>query len=563
MKKTSIWSLALVAFLGGFFAACSSDDEVENVDLNAFTIKPAKAPDFQIFSNGNLLSSSFGTRADVQVNGNYFKIQDWGGGKSDWMEQTYPVLFQYFDNAPAKTDRDEQVSTDEMNFVMDYIKNHPDEGGTTCNLTTYFIQNVGSSYDTYTLEFKNGESVHHTQSATGGNHMDYLQFGDVHINDYNASWGPRALCVDIPVVSPTYHESYANLTIEDAYKFYYIEYDGKTNCYLCFDYRTNKYDNGQCDFQGDGVYNDWVIKLSPADGSNAVDPSTVDPGTVDPGTVDTPDTPISIATDEVEVNLSVNNAKEKWDYIATKLSIHVRSITDVEVFIPVNAEYYCDADDMAIVLSHKLDPNYQYSNPGKNKIEGGYDYEYEVANQTVKITVKYEINGIRVVTDGINQEVIDYLKETYDDGITVEVWNYYKSSITRDALKPELDKSTIKFLDSDPGQYVNAFNKLLDYQKDDLAVYFTGGMPYVYQVTEVYDEVTGKLTDRTYTKTDPETPLDTKYYDTDAEGKFVKFIGSVNAWDCVVVPDADGWTAQPSTDNPTWDITDYNVIYKK
>ena len=42
---------------------------------------------------------------------------------------------------------------------------------------------------------------------------------------------------------------------------------------MCFDYRTKKYDNGQLTFDGDGVYNDWVIKLSPADGSTITIPS--------------------------------------------------------------------------------------------------------------------------------------------------------------------------------------------------------------------------------------------------------------------------------------------------
>ena len=121
------------------------------------------------------------------------------------MQNQYPILYQYFDNAPEKsTDRNEQVSQAEYEAVMSYLANHPNEGGTTCNLTRYFIQNVGSSYDNYQLKFMNGASVHHTQEVTGGNQMDYLEFNGTHISDYNAHYGPRALCVELMFVIPRF-----------------------------------------------------------------------------------------------------------------------------------------------------------------------------------------------------------------------------------------------------------------------------------------------------------------------------------------------------------------------
>ena len=437
MKKLLSKSLMLMlaALAVGMVSSCSNDDE----SSSSYKIKPVKSPDFVMYSGKTVLKSTFGnvgTRATVNVD--YFKIQDFGGGKSEWMHSTYPVLYQYFDNAPAKTDRDEQVSTDEYNYVMNYIKTHPDEGGKECTLTTYFIQNAGSSDDTYELAFMNGDAVHHTQNAVGGNHMDYFMLNGDHVNDYNAHNGPRALCVDIPVVNPTYHETYGTEenTKTDAYKFYYIEYNGKTACYLCFDYRMKKYDNGMCDFKGDGVYNDWVIKLIPADGSDAVAPT--DP-VIDP---------IILPTEtggEVEINLSVNDKKDEGDYIATKLSLHVRDTTDVEVFIPVPAEFYCDADDMNIVLTHEVEMAY-----------GSTPVTYNVEGTVVTATVTFENGGIRVTTQGITADVLKYLRTTYGDGITFEVWNYFNDSITRETLKPYLDKSTVTFI-TDTKRYVNAF----------------------------------------------------------------------------------------------------------
>ena len=161
--------------------------------------------------------------------------------------------------------------------------------------------------------------------------MDYVEFNGTHINDYNATWGVRALCVNIPLVNPRYHDSFYNTTQENHYRFYVIEYDGKKNLYLCFDYATNKWDNGQLDYQGDGVYNDWVIKIIPGDGSE-IDPDDPDVPDVDPYDF--------YATDHVEVNLSVNDKHEEGDWIHTKLSIHIRAVTDVEIFIPVGQNYY-------------------------------------------------------------------------------------------------------------------------------------------------------------------------------------------------------------------------------
>ena len=437
--------LSIAAFATFTLASCSSNDNASSVSDKQFTFSPAKTPDFRVYSGSTVIGTtrSAATRADMQVNGNYFKIQDFGGGKSQWMSDNYPVLYESFDNAPTKTDRDEQVSQAEYNFVINYIKNHPDEGGKVCNLTTYFIQNVGSSYDTYKVNFMNGESIHHQADITGGNQMDYLEINGIHVNDYNAHWGARALVVSVPLLNPCYHDSWGTQeqTKEDAYKFYYIEYEGKTNCYLCFDYRVKKYDNGQLDFNGDGVYNDWVIKIVPADGSPVVDPTAGEGEGA--GTV--------VGNGEIEVNLSVNAEKDVDDYIATKLSVHVRDTSDIDIFIPVPAEYYCAADDMNIVLSHRLE--IEQHSPSAETMT------YNINGHDVTLKVSFELTGIRVVSEGINAEVLRYLRQTYYDGITFEVWNYYKQNTTRDVLKTLLDQSTIKFT-NDPGKYTNAFAKL-------------------------------------------------------------------------------------------------------
>ena len=109
MKKIYVlWSLAIATLCANVFFACKSDDTLEDFyRRQGFTMQIVKTPDFVVYSDGNVLASTLTTkaetRADAQVNVNYFKIQDFGGGKSDWMKENYPALYDAFDNAPAKT----------------------------------------------------------------------------------------------------------------------------------------------------------------------------------------------------------------------------------------------------------------------------------------------------------------------------------------------------------------------------------------------------------------------------------------------------------------------------
>jgi len=586
----------LFAIDGGIYLGLDGDDDNVYNDW-VFKITPA--------------TTSQGGGTDVVVNSNYYKVQDWENTTKEHMPAEYA---QYVDNAPEKGNRlkengidPEAVSQDEYDHVMAYLAQHPDEGGLTCDLTTYFIQNVGGSYDEYTyedypsLDDQNGAE----HGVVGSQQMNFVAFSK-HRNDYNAVGGPRALCVNIPIEDPTYHDSWGdkNNTRQNAYRFYVIEYNNEKNLYLCYDYQTEK-NSGEY-FYGDKVFNDWVIKIIPADGSNPEDhvSDLVDNGGGDNGGGDNGGgdngggdngggdngggdngggdngggtTPPSVKG-EVEVNFSVNDEKEEDDYIATKLSIHIRALTDVEVFIPVQQIYYCDKDDMAIVLNHQLDPNYQYSNPGQSSIENGFSYTYTVAGEYVKdnetltanekilITVKYEEGGIRVTTTGVTQAAIDYLRYKYKDGITVEVWNYFNSEIpsgedgkdrtpvTRTDLKPMFDASTVKF-SANPQYYVNAFAMLYDYKKEDIHVYMKpeDGKPYLLNVVR---NAEGHVISETPT----DNLLARKYWVADAEGNFVDFVGEKNAWDCKVTPpNAYSIVATNTGANPA----NWNVIYEK
>lgn len=521
-KQVLLLNVSLLAlFGGGILASCSSDDVTTVTQQTAaLGIKPAKAPEVSIFSNGVDLTSGTSaakTRASVTSVGTfeYHKVSD----------GDFPS--QYASVKPAT------VTDDEKAYVKTYIKEHPDEAGVAFYNINYFVQYAGSSYDTY-FNIKDQNGAEH--QITGSNKMDYIEIDGHHINDYNSSWGPDALCLNLPLVNPAYHDSYSDVdqTKYDAYKVYKITYNGKDGYYLGFDYKTKK-SSGET-FDGDGVYNDYVIKLTPADDTTyGNDTSTGTGEGTDTGTV-------SANVGEVEVNLSVNAEKSEGDYIATKLSIHVRDTTDVEVYLPAPAEYYCEADDMSIVLSHKDDAE-QYNNTA--------DYTtmtYTIDGQDISLKVAYELGGIRITTSGINAEVLKYLRKTYGDGLTFEVWNYYKNSVTIDGTTSDvtrgflknqyLENSTVTFTEG-TGEYVNAFGGINDY---------TGT---VYEGTDSVTGVRTPYTDEALTQV-----LDSQYWDRSTEDpRYYVLHSTVNGWDCTVKPSDSSYTLQ-GTDG-------YNQIYKK
>ena len=152
----------------------------------------------------------------------------------------------------------------------------------------------------------------------------------------------------------------------------------------------------------------------------------------------------------VEVNFSYNDEQDNGDYIATKLSVHVRDTTDFEIFIPVEEEFYCRQDDMFIVKTHQAE-QYVYN---ENYAE---TLSMQIGDNTVTLTVTYKPEGIYVKSEGINADVLKICRELYFDGLTFEVWNYFNSNIDRAALKAKLDEKTTVSFTQGTEVYVNSY----------------------------------------------------------------------------------------------------------
>lgn len=457
MKKSLIYSLLGISsfFIGTI--SCTNE-EPDYFETNSMLVK---APKVIAYSGDYVFGNGLETRGTVTNTSHAsYKVQDYQ--LTENLKQNNPHLYDVMSHAPSA------VTDDEWNYVKQYLAEHPNEGGTVCDLTDYFIQWVGKSYDFYDGMTDNNGANH---NVVGSNQMDYIEIDGVHLNDYNGSNGPITYCENWPLTSPAYHDSYGDMNQMkyNMYRFYYIEYNGEYGLYLCFDYTTQK-NSGEY-LPGDGIFNDWVLKITPANGV-VTPPGNKDDDDED-GSITTPPADNNEHYDEVEVNLAID---EKEGILESHLSIHVRCATNVEVFIPIPQKYTCEADDMAIVMKHE--PNHMGHG-------GPFEYTYKLKDSDLEVTlhINYEEDGIRIWTTGITEEVIDWCNKKCDDGITFEIWNYFDPAvIDHDLLKEYLNQATIRFIDKTPDYYINAFTQEADGTKDtnDCDVHIVEDQSYEY-----------------------------------------------------------------------------------
>lgn len=547
MKKNFlIIACTLVALAGTLMTACSSDDSVDVVD-GGVKIAPAKAPDFVLYSGSNVLYSTFKTKALTRA------------GESDVItaKEITTTSLDYDTEASIVSNKLQEGVNNSAEINTDFLYKADED----LTVDLYFV--VGQTNQQHTLYAfyydENGEyhevEVWSKVAVTYNYAWDSVNNKSVRIMNgveltvkkgyrFGFKWdGIYNQTTPSYAIQNTYYYSLTELnTLNEKTNVHAGTFEENGVTYLCLeDWGGDSGSNADYDYQDMVFRTNVALKTTtPDDKKPVIDEEPTDPDPVDP--VDPQEDPVVETTDEVEVNLSLNADKSgeaNGDYISTKLSIHVRSLTDVEVFIPAPAEYYCQADDMYIVLSHK-DDNYVY---GDNSIQTSYD----VNGNTVTLTVSYEADGIRIKTDGINESVINYLKETYGDGITFEVWNYYNSiikdaagndvTVTRDDLQVLLNQSTVSFLDADPGRYVNAYGAVSDYDGEVKAKLGEDGLYYP------TDAITGEVIPSEYWTREP------------ADSKDYTLYTHVNTLDCQVVPTDEGFTK-------TSDEV-YNKVYTK
>lgn len=478
-------------------ASCTQDDGMEE-NQGTFQISIGKNADFAVYSGGrDLVKSHKAKRAND------------AGTQDLWFFKKADCPDLYKENFPIQ-----KLEKEECEHVYACIKEDAASQAAGTG-RVYEVDKSSFAYNDFYIVNAYSSKDHDAK----GNHSDVagdmhdLGMNGVYIKEFNTN-----TCVAADFITTT--DGLKDVTYDDSFgvkgktytvsewKLFYIPGD-EYGYYIGMDYGSEKFGTPT-----DGDYSDWVIKLIPAKKSQQE---------------------VNETNGEVEVNLSVNDEHSTGDYIATKLSVHVRALTDVEVLIPVDKAFYCEADDMNISLSHR-ELNVVYNT------EPQY-VEMQIGSTTVTFTVTYEDEGIRITTDGVCKEAIDYCAEHYADGITFEVWNYFKN-ITREDLKGILDQSTVTFLDNNPKVYVNAFAKILDCTYAPIYNKFNENgqlVPY----------------------TDPEctVPLDQKYWTRETpDNKDYIFVGIQNPWDCTVTP-TDPTYQKTEKDYSDATLPNYNVEY--
>ena len=497
-KVFKIKMMALGVLAGGLLASCSMDNE-PSIGKSGML---AKAPKMSAYSGNHYWGTTSATR------GSNMNANMWG--------ETY--------DCPVREAND--LTADELAELKELLSpGHAVENKIVINFEEYWVQQIFKGDATYIPDDVFGDPCN-GQSILGSSQMDHFEvmgkYGYEHVENFNRGDntnypGNCSVCgkshfgttlkVDMPTsnTDPTNQFRYWESFGSDNYCNYIIvEYKGYY--YLGFDYQMEKEANNHNEadhVDRDWNFTDWIVRIIPAyhtgttpsenpgQVTDPTDPETPEiPEVIVPdypivpfpgyfgtcivcghdhelgtpceqcdeegehctGPDNTTDSPFVKGEDEVEINLAVD--KKNHDLLESHLSIHVRSVTNVEVFIPVPAQYYCDVDDMDIVLNHG---NFVHGGPIRT--------EFDINGNTVGLNVEFVEGGIRIWTDGINEAVIEYCRENYQDGITFEVWNYFNNPetglpyLSMEDLKEYLDQATVKFLDKEPGAYINAFGK--------------------------------------------------------------------------------------------------------
>lgn len=501
-RKQYIMTAAAIATIG--LASCSN--ELNEADLGNSggnltqigEVSLVKTPDVVAWSGKQTLGNStkaIQTRGGQNANGNMWS-------------NTYDVP-----GAISQEEKDKVVA--EFSKVRENWVNK-----TVVTWDNFFIQQVykGETHykDGYNQDFLGSDKMNELYVYCP---LDWNSWngGYDHAGGFNGGKGDQnngiALYEHMSDIIAKAGKQFAYSNSQDGGKMYFdyiiLLIDGEY--YVGFDFWANG-QNPNEKVKRDWVFNDWIVKILPGENTNTSiepnDPRYLGPGDDVADDEDDPtlpddgndendgdDTVIAIEhNQEVEVNYAILDSHSDYKIadLVTKLSIHVRYATDVDIKIPVPIHYLIESDDLYIFKEHFVEGD-------GNGIYGGYtntDFENFLENKNT--SVSYNIDGnvvtlyvdfepaditlgesfkfgyIHVYTRGINQNVIDACWEYNKDGINFEVYNYFQTEkvvwnegdefasveeandLNRKDLYKAMNESLIEFT-YEPPYYINAF----------------------------------------------------------------------------------------------------------
>lgn len=161
--------------------------------------------------------------------------------------------------------------------VRKWFQNNPNPQGQKVNWSDFFVEQVykgrtntegSQSLETYEI-LKDGVPDKDRGKVTGSNHMDWLACGSKkdHVNNFNGADGDIMYMYDSSTDCFGFHESYGDKYYDDSYVLIsgdQIDPSVAGMYFVGFDYKTEKYDNGNLEVRPDEYYSDWIVRIAPA-----------------------------------------------------------------------------------------------------------------------------------------------------------------------------------------------------------------------------------------------------------------------------------------------------------
>ena len=174
-----------------------------------------------------------------------------------------------------------KLTNAQKDVVRKWFQNNKNPQGQKVNWSDYFVQQVykggsntegSKSLETYDILKEDGTPT--GSKVTGSNQMDWLACGSKkdHVNNFNGADGNIMYMYDSSTDCFGFHDSYGDNHFENTY--YYDSYvlipgdqidKSVAGMYFVgFDYKMQKYDNGNIEVRPDKYYSDWIVRIAPA-----------------------------------------------------------------------------------------------------------------------------------------------------------------------------------------------------------------------------------------------------------------------------------------------------------
>ena len=174
--------------------------------------------------------------------------------------------YQYLTVPAPLTDAQKEV-------VRKWFQNNPNPKGLEVNWSDFFVQQVykggtnpgSNSPEIYTINKPAGG----TEQIKGSEKMNWLACGSKkdHVYNFNGADGDIMYMYDSSTDCFGFHESYGDKYYDDSYVLIsgdQIDPSVAGMYFVGFDYKTEKYDNGNIEVRPDEYYSDWIVRIAPA-----------------------------------------------------------------------------------------------------------------------------------------------------------------------------------------------------------------------------------------------------------------------------------------------------------